>query len=98
VEQLSEFGCLISAGNLVTPGTGLKMVLNIYDVSVALKGDVKYTANNRSMGIEFREIRQGDRPLLDYVLAQLKKPRCGDFSDLEVVTEQVVREPIAAAG
>ncbi len=91
LEQISEHGCLISAGNLLTPGTGLRIVLNIYDVSVALKGSVKYTAENRSMGVEFREIRQGDRPLLDYVLSQLKKPRREDFADLEIVTE-----PLAA--
>jgi hypothetical protein len=39
------------------------------------------------MGVEFQEIRQGDRPLLDYVLDRLKKPRSEDFADLEVVTE-----------
>ncbi len=89
VEQISQFGCLISASDLLVPGTDLRMVLNIYDVSVALKGDVKYTAGNRSMGVEFREIRQGDRPLLDYVLSQLKKPRREDFSDLEVITDSL---------
>lgn len=35
LQQLSEFGCRISAGDLLTPGTGLRMVLNIYDVTVA---------------------------------------------------------------
>lgn len=91
LQQLSEFGCLISAGDLLIPGTGLRMVLNIYDVTVALKGNVKYTAENRSMGVEFREIRHGDRPLLDYVLSQLKRPRGGDFADLNVIAE-----PLAA--
>jgi hypothetical protein len=94
LEQLSQHGCLVSASDLLTPGTGLRMVLNIYDVNLALKGDVKYTAGNRSMGVEFREIRQGDRPLLDYVLSQLKKPRRNDFDDLEVITESQA----AAAG
>jgi len=89
LEQLSQHGCLVSASDLLTPGTGLRMVLNIYDVSLALKGDVKYTAGNRSMGVEFREIRQGDRPLLEYVLGQLKKPRRDDFADLEVVTNSL---------
>lgn len=87
LEEISAHGCLIRANDLLTPGTGLRMVLNIYDVSVALKGNVKYAAENRSMGVEFREIRQGDRPLLDYVLNHLKKPRSGDFSDLEVITD-----------
>jgi hypothetical protein len=87
VEELSEHGCLISAGDLITPGTGLRMLLNIYDISVALKGNVKYTVDNRSVGIEFQEIRQGDRPLLKYVLGELKKPQPNDFADLEIVTE-----------
>ena len=92
VEQLSEYGCLVSASDLLVPGTGLRLALNIYDVSVALKGNVRYTAENRAMGVEFHEIRQGDRPLLDYVLKQVKKRRSKDFADLEVVTV-----PLAAA-
>ena len=87
VEQLSEHGCLINADDLITPGTGLRLVLNIYDVTLALKGNVKYAAENHSMGVEFREIRQGDRPLLDYVLSQLKKPRRDEFAGIEVITE-----------
>ncbi len=92
LEQLSEYGCLISARDLLVPGTGLRLALNIYDVNVALKGNVKYTAGDRAMGVEFHEIRQGDRPLLDYVLNQVKKRRNRDFADLEVITE-----PLAAA-
>jgi hypothetical protein len=87
LEQISEFGCLITADGLLTPGTGLRLVLNMCDVSIALRGHVKYTAENRAMGVEFQEIRQGDRPLLDYVLDRLKKPRTEDFADLEVITE-----------
>jgi hypothetical protein len=58
------------------------------DVSVALRGHVRYTANS-AMGVEFQEIRQGDRPLLEYVLQQLRKPRRQDFADLEVITEHL---------
>ena len=65
----------------------LRLVLNMCDVSVALRGHVRYAAENRAMGVEFQEIRQGDRPLLDYVLNRLKKPRTEDFADLEVITE-----------
>lgn len=94
LEQISEYGCLVSAGDLLTPGTGLRLVLNMCDVSVALRGHVRYTAQNRAMGVEFHEIRQGDRPLLDYVLSRLRKSRTEDFADLEVVTESMA----AAAG
>src|ERR1700683_5495513 len=80
---------VISAGDLLTPGTGLRLVLNMCDVSVALRGHVRYTTGNRAMGVEFQEIRQGDRPLLDYVLNRLKKPHIEDFADLEVITEHL---------
>lgn len=89
LEQISEYGCLVRAGDLLSPGTGLRLVLNLCDVSVALRGHVRYTAQDRSMGVEFQEIRQGDRPLLDYVLNRLKQPRSEDFADLEVITEFV---------
>lgn len=89
LEQISEHGCLISASDLPSPGTGLRLVLNMCDVSVALRGHVRYTTGNRAIGVEFQEIRQGDRPLLDYVLNRLKKPRSDDFADLEVITEHL---------
>ena len=94
LEQLSEYGCLVSAGDLLTPGAELRLVLNLCDVSVALRGQVRYTTEKRAMGLEFHEIRQGDRPLLDYVLSRLKQPRTEDFADLEVITEHLA----AAAG
>jgi ribosomal 50S subunit-recycling heat shock protein len=89
LEQISEYGCLISAHDPPTAGTGLRLVLNMCDVSVAFRGHVRYASQNRGMGVEFEEIRQGDRPLLDYVLNRLKKPRIEDFADLEVITESL---------
>jgi PilZ domain len=87
LEQISEFGCLIRARGTLAPDTGLRLTLNVCDVSVALRGSVRYTSESRAMGVEFQEIRQGDRPLLDYVLEKLRKPRRDDFADLEVITE-----------
>jgi len=89
LEQISEFGCLVTADELLTPGAALRLVLNLCDVSVALRGHVRYTAQDRAMGVEFQEIRQGDRPLLDYVLNRLKHPRSQDFADLQVITERL---------
>lgn len=89
LEQISEYGCLVNINDLPAPGTGLRLVLNMCDVSIALRGHVRYTFENRAMGVEFQEIRQGDRPLLDYVLNRLKKPRTEDFADLEVITESL---------
>jgi hypothetical protein len=41
------------------------------------------------MGVELREIRQWDRPLLEYVFSELKKPRKEDFADLEILTDSL---------
>ncbi|MGO8793635.1 MAG: hypothetical protein ACLQLC_02335 [Candidatus Sulfotelmatobacter sp.] len=88
LEQIGEFGCLVRSESLLAAGTGLRLVLNLCDLSVALRGQVRYAiAEARAMGVEFESIRQGDRPLFDYVLDRLKKPRVEDFTDLEVVTE-----------
>jgi hypothetical protein len=87
LEDISQRGCLISVGSRLVAGTGLRVVLNTHDVTVALKGDVKYAAQKGKLGVEFREIRQGDRPLFDYVLSQVGQRVVEDFADLEVVTE-----------
>jgi hypothetical protein len=89
LEQISEHGCLIRGGETVKAGTALRLVLNLCDVTVLLRGHVKYAAENHTMGVEFEEIRQGDRPLLDYVLDRLKKPRIEDFADLEVIVDDL---------
>jgi hypothetical protein len=68
VQEISECGCRIAAGDLLAPGTDLRLSLNIFDISLALKAQVKYMAKNLGVGVEFQEIRQGDRPLLDYLL------------------------------
>ena len=97
VDELSEFGARIFAKNSLQPGTDFRLMLNVFDVSMALKAQVKYLANDLGMGVEFHEIRRGDRPLLEYVLAKLRKARTKsveNFVQVEVVTERLA----AAAG
>ena len=91
VIQISEYGARISATESLRPGTDFRLMLNVFDVSVALKAQVKYLVNNVGMGVEFQEIRRGDRPLLSYVLSKLRSRRVEEFVQVEVVTE-----PLAA--
>ena len=58
-----------------------------------MKAQVKYLVDNLGMGVEFQEIRRGDRPLLSYVLSKLRTRRVEEFAQVEVVTE-----PLAVAG
>lgn len=87
VRELSECGARIAAAELMRPGTDFRLTLSVLDVSLALKAKVRYMVGNLGMGVEFQEIRRGDRPLLSYVLSQLRNSRVEDFVPVEVVTE-----------
>jgi hypothetical protein len=93
VQQISEYGARIAGTEILRPGTDFRLMLSMFDISVAVKARVKYLVDNLEMGVEFQEIRRGDRPLLSYVLSKLKTKRVEEFAAVEVVTE-----PLAAAG
>jgi plasmid stabilization system protein ParE len=93
LQQISEYGARIAATEILRPGTDFRLMLNVFDVSVAVKAQVKYLVDNLGMGVEFQEIRRGDRPLLSYVLSKLRTRRVEEFARVEVVTE-----PLAVAG
>lgn len=94
VQEISEIGARITSVEQMRPGTDFRLMLNVFDVSVAVKAQVKYLIDNLGMGVEFHEIRRGDRPLLSYVLSKLRTKRVEEFARVEVVTEPMV----AAAG
>lgn len=94
IQQISEYGARIAATDLPRPGTDFRLLLNMFDVRVALRAQVKYLVDNLGMGVEFQQIRRGDRPLLSYVLSKLRTNLVEEFARVEVVTEPLV----AAAG
>jgi hypothetical protein len=94
VDQISELGARISATELLRPGTDFRLTLNVFDINLALKARVKYLVNNFGMGVEFQEIRRGDRALLGYVLSRVKQSRIEDFVDVEVVAEHAATASI----
>jgi hypothetical protein len=91
VLEISELGARISAIELLRPGVDFQLLLNVFDVTVALKAQVKHLADNLGMGVEFQEIRRGDRPLLTYVLSRLRTSKVEEFS-------QGTTQPLALAG
>jgi len=93
VQQISEYGARIAATEIMRPGTDFRLMLNMFDISVAVKAQVKYLVDNIGMGVEFQQIRRGDRPLLSYVLSRLRTKRVEEFAGVEVATE-----PLVAAG
>jgi hypothetical protein len=89
VQQISEFGARIAATEILRPGTDFRLMLNMFDVAVAVKAQVKYLVNNLGMGVEFQEIRRGDRPLLSYVLSRLRTRRVKEFVEVDVTRESL---------
>ena len=78
LRDVSEVGCLVATKSLIRPGTDLKLVLKVSNYDLSLKGQVKHAAINFGLGIEFREIRKGDRDILQYVLRKLaEKEKAG---------------------
>jgi hypothetical protein len=71
LRDVSEVGCLVATKDLLRPGTQLKLVLKVGNYDLSLKGQVKHAAIDVGLGIEFREIRKGDRDILQYLLRKL---------------------------
>jgi PilZ domain-containing protein len=89
VQQISEYGARLAAMEPLRPGTDFRLMLNVFDVRLALKARVKYLVNNLGMGVEFQQIRRGDRPLLEYVLGKLKTKRVEGFARGDGVHEAI---------
>jgi hypothetical protein len=73
LKNLSEVGCLLEARHSLVPGTDLKLVLNVSNYDLSVKGRVRHSALDLGVGIEFREIRKGDRQVLQYLLRKLEE-------------------------
>ena len=72
LKDVSEVGCLLTTKSLILPGTDLKLVLKVANYDLAFKGQVRHSALDVGLGIEFREVRKGDRAILQYVLQKLE--------------------------
>jgi hypothetical protein len=71
LKDMSEVGCLVSTNSLVLPGTDLKLVVKVANYDLNFKGQVRHAGLDVGLGIEFREIRKGDRAVLHYLLRKL---------------------------
>ena len=73
LKDLSSSGCLVKSNEPMVPGTDLKLSLSVDNYDLRLKGRVLHASTNLALGIEFREIRKGDRQLLEYLLQKLDR-------------------------
>lgn len=71
LKDLSEMGCLVSPNQLLAPDCDLNLVLNVANCEVNLKGKVRHTSHDLGVGIEFSEIRKGDRAVIEHLLRKM---------------------------
>ncbi len=82
LKDLSESGCLITGEHAFSPGTDLKVVLTVANYDLSVKGQVKHAV--QGLGIEFREIRKGDRQMLQFLLRKLAEQKLEESFELEL--------------
>ncbi len=83
LKNLSELGCLVTTKQVLLPGTDLKLVLNVANYSLNLKGQVRHSLDV-GVGIEFSEIRKGDQQMLKYLLRKLQEEQLEEVFQLDV--------------
>jgi hypothetical protein len=71
IKDVSETGCLLTTQSDILPGTDLKLVLKVANYELSIKGQVRHAVVGVGLGIEFREIRKGDRAILQHLLRKL---------------------------
>lgn len=84
LRNLSEMGCLLATKQKVLPGSELKVFLKVASYHLSLKGQVRHTDAADTLGVEFREIRKGDRQILHFLLRKLAEKQLEDIFHLEV--------------
>lgn len=84
LKNLSELGCLITTKHVLNPGTDLRLALNVGNYDLTVKGQVRHADRNAIIGIEFRQIRKGDRQILQFLLRKLAEKQLEDLFQLEI--------------
>ena len=71
IKNLSETGCLLTTNDPLPAGAKLKLTLQVAQYDVTVKAAVRHKVPHHGMGLEFSEIRKGDRQVLQFLLKKL---------------------------
>lgn len=78
LKEISETGCLLAAPAVISPGSDVRLDLNVANCELTFRAALRHTSLQRGVGIEFRQVRRGDRPLLEWLLRKLEKEQAED--------------------
>ena len=81
---MSEIGCLVLTKHMLPAGTDLQVTLHVDDQNLTLKGQVKHAEPQVGLGIEFREIRKGERQMLQFLIRKLAEKHFEETLQFEI--------------
>ena len=84
LKNMSEIGCLVLTKQVVPVGTELKVTLHVDGQNLTLKGQVRHAEANVGLGIEFKEIRKGERQILQFLIRKLAEKHFEETLQFEV--------------
>ena len=81
---MSEIGCLVLTKQNIPVGAELKVTLHVDDRNLTLKGHVRHAEPNVGVGIEFKEIRKGERQILQFLIRKLAEKHFEETLQFEI--------------
>jgi PilZ domain len=84
IKNLSETGCLLITNDPLPPKENVKILLQVAPYDMTVKGSVRHVISQTGMGIEFSEIRKGDRQVLKFLLRKLAEKQFEKSFQLEM--------------
>ncbi len=84
LQNMSEVGCLVSTKQIIPIGAELTVTLHVEDQNLTLKGLVRHAEANVGMGIEFKQIRKGERQILQFLIRKLAEKHFEETLQFEI--------------
>jgi hypothetical protein len=84
LKNMSEIGCLVETNKVLAAGTELNLTVHVDDQTLTLRGQVKHAEPEVGLGIEFREIRKGERQILRFLIRKLSEKHFEDTLRFEI--------------
>ncbi|MEY2413194.1 MAG: hypothetical protein QOD84_1800 [Acidobacteriaceae bacterium] len=84
IRDLSETGCLINPSRKLDAGSQVKLLLRVANRELVFKGQVRHASNDKGLGVQFNEVRKGDRKVLQYLLRKLAEEQLENVFELEL--------------
>ncbi len=84
LKNMSEIGCLVMTRHVLPVGTEVKLTLHVDNYDLTLKGQVRHAEPQAGLGIEFREIRKGERQILQFLIRKLAEKHLEDTLQFEI--------------